>query len=90
MITNLTDVPALVVTLGKYLSESTDRSQTELGAANTMRLLDLLTKPTTIDNIPDLPDLNADETSKLSPLIAFVDDNAGHIQTLKDTIGEYL
>ena len=86
MITSLTDVPALVVTLEKYLSESTDRSQTELGAANTMRLLDLLTKPPKINNIPDL---NADETSKLSPLIVFVDDNAEHIQTLK-TIGEYL
>ena len=87
MITSLTDVPALVVTLGKYLSESIDRPQTELGAANTMRLLDLLTKPTRIGNILNL---NTDETSKLFPLIAFVDDNAGHIQTLKDTIGEYL
>ena len=87
MITSLTDVPALVVTLGKYLSESTDRSQTELGAANTLRLLDLLTKPTRIDNIPNL---TTDETSKLVPQIVFIDDNSGHIQALKDTIGEYL
>ena len=87
MITSLTDVPALVVTLGKYLSESSDRPQTELGAANTMRLLDLLTKPTRIDNIPNL---TTDETSKLVPLIVFIDDNSGHIQALKDTIGEYL
>ena len=92
MITSLTDVPALVVTLGKYLSESIDRPQTELGAANTMRLLNFIfltffTKPTKINNIPNL---TTDETSKLVPQIVFIDDNSGHIQALKDTIGEYL
>ena len=83
---NLNDVPALVVTLDKYLNGSTDRLQTELGTVETKRLLELLSKPTgTI-----IPGLNEADVAKLFPLIVFVEEKAGQILTLQNALGEYI
>ena len=86
LISNLTDVPALVITLDKYLSGSTNRLQTELGTVEIKRLLELLSKPTGT-NIPRLYEVHV---AKLIPLIVFVEEKAGQILTLQNALGEYI